>query len=446
MIAGADSLKLMLETVLLYALGILVVLVGLALSIGLHELGHLLPAKRFGVKVTKYMIGFGPTLWSRRKGETEYGFKLLPLGGYISMAGMYPPSRDGDAPRDSSTSFFDAAVQEGGADEDDERGFYRLPVWKRIVVMLGGPFANLVLAVVCATIVLCGFGLPQPSTTIASVSECVLPVTSDREECAPGDPAAPAAAAGIRPGDRIVSVDGVAISSWDESSDVIRAHPEEPIPFVVERDGEQLELTVTPLLLERYEFDEDGAPVLGPDGEPVVAEVGVVGIGPGYENVRQSILAVPVSMGERIAAAAGVIASFPQRIYDIGHAWITGEERDPNGPLSVVGVGRLAGEITSFEEVPVEYRIASLVDVLGALNLALFLFNLIPLLPLDGGHIAGALWEALRRGVARLARRPDPGPVDISRWAPVTMVVAVLLGAVGVFLIAADIFKPITLL
>src|SRR5690606_31433280 len=132
-----------------------IVLVGLMVSIGLHEVGHLVPAKRFGVRVGQYMIGFGRTVFSRRVGETEYGLKLIPLGGYISMAGMFPPERRGGKPRTASTGFFDTLVQdartaahEGIPAGQEDRVFYRLPVLKRIVIMLGGPFMNLVLAFV----------------------------------------------------------------------------------------------------------------------------------------------------------------------------------------------------------------------------------------------------------------------------------------------------------
>src|SRR5690606_16847189 len=134
-------------------------LVGLGLSIGLHEVGHLVPAKLFGVRVGQYMIGFGPRLWSRRFGETEYGVKVLPLGGFISMSGMYPPSdRSGPA-----KGLFASLVQDARAANDEtiaagseERVFYRLPVWKRIIVMLGGPAMNLILAIGIFTLMASG--------------------------------------------------------------------------------------------------------------------------------------------------------------------------------------------------------------------------------------------------------------------------------------------------
>ncbi len=218
------------ESILLYMLGILVVVVGLVISIGLHEIGHLVPAKLFGVRVGQYMIGFGRTLWSRKVGETEYGIKGIPLGGYISMAGMYPPVREGGRARNASTGFFQTLVQDAReasastiADGEENRTFYRLPVFKRIIIMLGGPFMNLVIAVVLYAVLLMGFGIAQLSTTVGSVSACVIPATSPQQVCSPGDPAAPGAAAGLMPGDRLVTVGGVPIDSWEQATELIRA-------------------------------------------------------------------------------------------------------------------------------------------------------------------------------------------------------------------------------
>ena len=439
------------ETVLLYVLGIVVVAVGLAISIGLHELGHLIPAKRFGVKVGQYMIGFGPTLFSRKRGETEYGVKLIPLGGYISMAGMYPPAREGGGARTASTGFLDTLVQDAREQSaetitpgDEDRVFYKLPVWKRIIIMLGGPFMNLLIAIVLYAVVLCGFGVYQYSTTLGVVNECVA-TDAAQTECTASDPEAPAAAAGIKPGDRLVSIGGEAITSWEQASDIIRANPGTELAVVVERDGERLTLEMTPLLTERTVYDENGQAVTDADGDVVTEEVGFVGVSPATERAQQPVTAVLPAVWDNSVAVGKIIVTLPQRLVQVAQAAFGGDDRDPNGPISVVGVGRLAGEITALDEAPVADRAASLIQMLAALNVALFVFNLIPLLPLDGGHVAGALWEAIRRRVAKLAGKPDPGPVDIARLVPLTLVIVAILGLSSALLIYADIVNPVTL-
>ncbi|MET0590922.1 MAG: site-2 protease family protein [Naasia sp.] len=433
--------------------GVLAVALGLAISIALHEVGHLVPAKLFGVKVTQYMVGFGKTVFSVKRGETEYGLKAIPLGGYIAMIGMYPPVASGAKARTATTGVFNQLVQDArdtsastiGADEDG-RAFYRLPVWKRIVIMLGGPSVNLLLGILFYAIVIMGFGVASSSTTIGAVSQCVLPATSTSQTCAADDPAAPGAAAGLRPGDTIVSIDGVPTGTWLQATQTIRDSAGEQLTFVVERDGADVTIEATPLLTERYVVDDEGATVLGEDGEPQTTEVGVLGIGTQQVLAPQPASAVLPAVGDNISAVAHVILNLPQRLIDVAQAAFGPEERDPNGPISVVGVGRLAGEVASLDSIPVDSKIASIIGILASLNIALFVFNLVPLVPLDGGHVLTALWEGTKRGFAKLRRKPDPGPVDAAKLMPLTFTVVIILGGMSALLIYADIVKPISVL
>ena len=428
-----------------FVVGVVLMVVGLAVSIALHELGHLWPAKKFGVRVGQYMIGFGPTLWSTRVGETQYGVKAIPLGGYISMAGMYPPSpaqleaaASGQRAGRAGGGFFATMVQDARAandetlqGEDDTRVFYRLPVWKRIVIMLGGPVMNLLFAFVLFAILFTGIGMQTATTTVASLSDCV-PVAG-QSECSASAPQTPAQSAGIRPGDVIVSVDGTATPTFAEASAIIRESPGDQLTVIVERDGRQVALRVTPAAIE-----------VAAEGAGATTEIGFVGIAPVVEYVRQPIWAGPQMAVEHVGAVADVIWQLPVKVWDTGVDLVTGQERDPNGPLSVVGAGVLAGEVAA-ADAPVLNRVAGLLSLLATVNIALFVFNLIPLLPLDGGHVAVALWEGIKRVWAKVFNRPPPKPVDATKLVPLTFVVVIALIVMGAVLILADIFNPVSL-
>jgi membrane-associated protease RseP (regulator of RpoE activity) len=438
--------------VLLFILGVVFVALGVAVSIALHEVGHLVPAKLFKVRVTKYMIGFGPTLWSRKKGETEYGFKALPLGGYVAMIGMYPPNKEDGGVRPSSTGMFQTLASEARSVAHEEVGpgdegrvFYKLPVWKKIIIMLGGPAMNMLIGLVLLAILLMGFGVATPTTTIADVSKCQVAagktVDPDSADCKP----TPAAAAGLQPNDTVKTFDGKAVTSWDELTGWIRASAGREVPITVERNGSEVSTTVTPVLSARPVVGADGRQEQDANGTLKYQEVGFLGIGPQSALVPQPASSVLPMAGENIKQISGVILNLPARVVGVAKAAFSEEPRDPNGPISVVGVGRVAGEVAAMEEVPLQARIGTLVGLLAGLNFALAIFNLVPLLPLDGGHVAGALYEGARRQVARLRGRPDPGAFDIAKLLPATYVVAALLMAMGALLIYADIVKPVNI-
>jgi len=397
----------------LTVLGVVTFVVVLLASVAIHELGHLLTAKRFGMKATEYFVGFGPRVWSFRRGETEYGLKAIPAGGYVKIVGM--------------------TDLEEVAPEDEPRAFYRQPAPQRLVVLAAGSVSHLVIGFLLFGFVLRALGRPAPSTTVSEVAPCI-PVTAEGTCSETG--ASPAAAAGLQPGDRIVSVAGRPVTEWADASSAIRQSGAGPETLVIERDGRRLTLTVELVARERPAVDD-----------PQRTEtVGVLGVTPGIvmshagpvETVTTSARAVWAT----VVLTGQVLVQIPSKIPELVDA-LTGGRRDPAGLVGVVGIARISGETLSSGELPIAASFGNVLLQMAALNVFIGLFNALPLLPLDGGHIAVLLFETARSRLYRFFGRPDPGRVDLTKLLPAAYLFLILLVGLTVLLLAADIVNPV---
>jgi membrane-associated protease RseP (regulator of RpoE activity) len=459
--------------ILLTVLGIVAFALGLLFSIGFHEYGHFHWARKYGMRVPQFFVGFGPTVFSRTRGETEFGIKAVPMGGFIRIVGMIPPAEEGESKRATRMRTFIAEVRGQALNDvrpgDEGRVFYAKPWWQRVIVMSAGPLHNLLLAVVFFAVTLTAVGTSVITTQVRTVPACVVPAGAqsiDRAQaddsdvcdipivssganagnvCDLGEPdcalpvASPAARAGLRPGDVIVGVDGQSIDpenhdSWTTVQHAIRNSPGRDLTLTIERDGDRRDLTVTPI--ENTVVNDGG------DG---TITAGYLGISPLPGFARQSITELPSYFGTVVANSIDRLVEIPQRVPQLFRAAFLGEERDENGPIGVVGVGRISGEVFAIADFSIAQKISFFLSLLASVNLVLFLFNLLPMYPLDGGHVAGALYEKARSTVARWRGRPEPGPFDIARLMPAAYVVAGLFIALSGLLLVADIVNPITL-
>ncbi|ATL30858.1 M50 family metallopeptidase [Streptomyces formicae] len=429
-------------TTLMMILGIVVFVIGLLFSIAWHELGHLSTAKMFGIRVPQYMVGFGPTLFSRKKGDTEYGIKAIPLGGYIRMIGMFPPGPDGRIEA-RSTSPWRGMIEDARSAAfeelepgDERRLFYTRKPWKRVIVMFAGPFMNLVLAVAIFLGVMMTFGISTQTTSVGKVSDCVIQQSENRAKCEKGDKAAPAKAAGLKAGDKIVAFQGQAVDDWSSLQSKIR-ETIGPATLTVERDGKKLDLHANLIKNQVTKTDGDGAYV---EGKYVYA--GFLGFTPASGIVQQSFGDSVNRMGDMMENGVESIVALPSKIPDLWNAAFGDGERKQDSPMGVVGAARVGGDVFTLD-IPPENQIAMMLFLIAGFNLSLFLFNMLPLLPLDGGHIAGALWESVRRKTARVMRRPDPGPFDVAKLMPVAYVVAGIFICFTILVLIADVVNPV---
>ncbi|WP_311590727.1 M50 family metallopeptidase [Trueperella bernardiae] len=420
------------------ALGIAFLILGLLASVAIHELGHLLPAKRFGVKVSQYFIGFGPTLWSTTRGGTEYGIKAIPLGGFVRIAGMLAPARPGTPVEKNGQITVAEEARQASATElgpgEEHQAFWRLTAPKKLAVMFGGPLTNLVLAALLIAGVVSGIGISQPTTAVGAIMPCVGQAEADQCE---GKEPSPAALSGLEVGDVIVEWGRREVATWPELSAAIAQGGTGQVTVRVLRGGEPADVVITPVPVEQTKQNEVG--------EAEVREVPYAGIAPAFERQRQPFTRAADVTATIAAGTAKVVLTLPAQLWHMATNLVTGGERDQTGVVGIVGVADIAGNITSSNAVnyTAADRVADLTMLLAGLNMSLFVFNMIPLLPLDGGHILGAILEGTRRTIAKARGKADPGPFDTARLLPLSNAVFFALIAMTILLIVADIVNPV---
>ena len=377
-------------------LGILAFIFALLFSVMVHEFGHYLTARRFGMRVSEFFLGFGKRIWSYQRGETEFGIKAIPAGGYCRIEGMTP----------------DDEMPEG----ESHRAFYLASSAKKLIVLGAGSFLHFVLGYLLLLLLLVGVGVNQVLPVIDTVSANSA-----------------AAAAGFQKGDEIISIDGDRSTDWQDQLDKIRNSKGRDLTFIVKRDGIEQQIIAAPRMTDI----DDGTSryVLG-----IINEFGTKRLDPVTSVTTSAKLTWSFT-----TASAKALVQLPTKIPALWGQTFGGEKRDENGLVGIVGVARVSGQAAASGELTTSERIGTFILIVASLNIFVGLFNLLPILPLDGGHMAVAIADEIRAFIARLRGRARPAGIDVKVLTPITTVVFVILALLTVLLLIADIFNPISL-
>jgi membrane-associated protease RseP (regulator of RpoE activity) len=396
---------------LTYLFGVLVFIVALIISVVLHEAGHFLTAKKFGMKATQFFVGFGPVLWSTRRGETEYGVRAVPLGAFVKITGM-------------------TTIDEVDP-EDEPRAMRNKPRWQRAIVMVAGSFMHFVLAFVLLIILAMAIGLPYApkGATIGLVSPCVAANATalGNQSCAHSRGTSPAKLAGIEAGDTIVAVGGKPVHTWAQAGDAIRAAPVGKLTSVtVLRDGRDHTLYLKP------------AAVPGRKGSYIGIDEAIL-----YQRSGpvSAVSFAGTGFGEVLVGSAQAAGSLPGEVHNLFNR----SKSSASGVTSVVGVAQVAGQAVEYGG-GWQNTVSTLLLIIISVNIFVGAFNLLPLLPLDGGHLAMLGYEKVRAWLAWLRGRPDPGVADLQPLIPVSATIFVILIGLGVLLMAANLYNPVHLI
>ena len=376
-------------------LGILAFVIALLLSVMIHEFGHYLTAKHYGMKVSEFFLGFGARLWSKQRGETEFGIKAIPAGGYCKIEGMTP----GDQ------------MPEG----EEGRAFYKASSARKLIVLGAGSFLHFVLGYLLLFVLFAFVGTNQLLPTISEVVK-----------------GSAAQEAGLLAGDEVTAIDNKKVTSWKDDVQVIRNSQGKPLTLTIKRGADEFQITAS----TRSEvIDGEKRYVLG-----IINKVGLKRSNP-ITAIKNS---ATVTKSFLVESAKSLI-KLPSKIPALWGQTVGGEKRDPNGLVGVVGVARVSGQAIGSDALSITERLSTFILIIASLNIFVGLFNLLPILPLDGGHMAVAIADELRAFYARLRGRPRPAAIDVTLLTPITMVVFVILAALTVLLLVADIVNPVIL-
>ena len=376
-------------------LGIVAFVVALLFSVMVHEFGHYITARKYGMWVSEFFVGFGKRIWSVQRGETEFGVKAIPAGGYCKIEGMSPSDE----------------LPEG----QEDRAFYKASSVKKLVVLGAGSFLHFVLGFVLLFTLFAGIGTNQ---VLPEIREVV--------------PNSAAQAAGILAGDEVVSINGKKVTEWYKDVEVIRQSQGRELSLVLDRNGEQISVTASARLTD---IDGTKRYVLGIVNDTGLKRSGLL------VSIKNSATVTKSFLVESVKS----LGKLPEKIPALWGATVRGEERDPNGLVGVVGVARVSGEAVGSDKLTSMERLATFVLIVASLNIFVGVFNLLPILPLDGGHMAVAIADSIRAFFARLRGRPRPAPIDVTVLTPITMVVFVVLATLTLLLLVADVINPVTL-
>jgi membrane-associated protease RseP (regulator of RpoE activity) len=376
-------------------LGILAFVVALLFSVMVHEFGHYLTARHYGMKVSEFFLGFGKRLWSTQRGETEFGIKAIPAGGYCRIEGM--------APND------EMPVGEEG------RAFYKASSGKKLIVLGAGSFLHFVLGYLLLFTLFAGVGTNQ-----------ALPVI--------GEVVANSAAqdAGLKAGDEVTSINGASVKNWYKDVEAIRNSHGKELTLGINRDGQDLTISATPRLTD-----------VGGTKRYVLGIINTIGMK--RSGVVQSTSYAFKTTKSFVTESAKSLIALPSKVPALWGQTVHGEKRDANGLVGVVGVARVSGQAVGDTQLTISERLATFILIVASLNIFVGIFNLLPILPLDGGHMAVAIADEVRALFARLRGRPRPAAIDVTVLTPVTMVVFVILACLTLLLLVADVINPVTL-